>query len=75
MEEDSLEVQKIQHDLLSPKSSIVSTRMPNPEAIAHWVNRVITFDDSLKNQEKEKQSQATKHTKAARSETFAAKKA
>ena len=55
------------NQMFSPKSSLVSTRMPNQESIAHWVKRVITFRDS-----REKQIADLKHTKAARSEAFAA---
>ena len=45
--------------------------MPNPEAIAHWVNRVITFDDSLKNKERLEKAITSKHTKNKRSGDFA----
>ena len=68
MEDEKEEVKRIQHDILSPKSSMLSTRMPNPESIAHWVNRVITFEDPSKSKSQQKALHGGKHTKNAHSE-------
>ena len=39
---------KPEDTIMSPKSSMMSTRLANPESISHWVDRVTTYTEGKK---------------------------
>lgn len=51
---ESLEPFKQEDTIMSPKSSLMSTRIANPESISHWVERVTTFKEAFKEGKSEK---------------------
>jgi len=54
---ESLEPFKQEDTIMSPKSSLMSTRIANPESISHWVERVTTFKEAFKEGKSEKKEQ------------------